>query len=153
MMQHKILGRIKRGKDGESVATVVYDSHKIKIRIRPDDEPFETTVRLAEDVVKRLKKLDAAAKRIIESELRETYNTGWSSYDEVQKDGSLKTIRNPKLSATAFKKKFSLKEVNVSGSKSVDFYYDDSGLFSGHYVIVGSSNGTDFSDAYAEMWG
>lgn len=154
-MKHDILGNVRKDKDrpDDSLATVQYRSRKIKIRIIPDDQALETTVNLAAEVVKRLPKLDKAAKSVIVAGLRKTYNGGWNEYDEVQKDGSLKTVKNPKLSATEFEKKFSLRAINVTGSEMVDFFYDDTGLFWGHSVIVNSLAGVDFSDARAELFG
>lgn len=146
---------VRKDKDspGDGVATIEYRSRKIKVRIVPDDQPFQTTVILAADVVKRLPKLDKAAKRVIVACLRKTYNDGWNEYDEVQNDGSLKTVRNPKLSAKDFEERFSLEAVQVTGGEMIQFFYDDSGLFWGHSVVVSSHAGVSFSGARAELLG
>jgi hypothetical protein len=122
-MHHYILGEIQRaeGDSGHGLATIEYDSRKVAIRIIPDDVPFETTLQLAAEVVTRLKELDGQAKQIIVADLREKYNGGWNEYDEAQEDGSLKTVSNPQLSESEFESKFSLVNVNVTGSEMVDF--------------------------------
>lgn len=154
-MNHDILGEIKRsaGDSGAGVASIEYESRNIEIRIDPDDQPFETTLKLAADVVRQLGEHDKAAKRIIVSDLRETYNGGWNEYDEVQDDGSLKAVSNPELSESEFEKHFSLLSVNVTGVTMVQLNYDDSALFWGHSVFVESLSGADFSDAHAELFG
>ncbi len=154
-MNHTILGDIKRreGESGDGVATVRYDSREIKIQIIPDDQAFETALKIAGEVVARLDELDEAAKGIIVAHLRETYNNGWNEYDEVQQDGSLKSVSNPRLSEAEFKQKFSLHAVNVTGKRMVDFFYEDSGLFWGHSVVVNSLAGADFTNARAELFG
>jgi len=154
-MQHGILGVIEPSDafQGDGVATIEYESREIQIHISPDGQPFETTLKLAVEVVKRLKELDKTAKRIIVADLRDCYNSGWNEYDQVQQDGTLKTVKNPQLSERDFGAKFSLVEVNVGGNRMIDFIYEDSGLFWGHSVIVTSLSGTDFSDAEAELFG
>jgi hypothetical protein len=153
-MKHDILGEVRRKrKSAHGIATIRYESRDIEVQIIPDDQPFETTLALAADVVGQLPKLDKAAKRAIVADLRDPYNDGWNEYDEVQADGSLKSVSQPKLSAAAFKEKFSLNAINVTGSDMVEFFYDDSGLFDGHAVIVCSLDGTDFGDAEAELAG
>jgi hypothetical protein len=93
---------------------------------------------LAAKVVGRLAELDKLAKGIAVADLRETYNSGWNEYDEVQEDGSLKTVTNPQLSEAEFEAKLSLQAVNVSGDRMLDFFYDDERMFWGHSVVVNS---------------
>lgn len=154
-MNHEILGEINRseGDSGAGVASIQYESRSIEIRINPDDQPFETTLKLAAGLVQKLGEYDRAAKRIVVSDLRETYNDGWNEYDEVQDDGSLKAVSNPELSESDFEKHFSLLSVHVTGITMVQLNYDDSSLFWGHSVFVESLKGADFSDAHAELFG
>ncbi len=154
-MQHDTLGEIERtdGNPFDGVAKVRYDSRDIKVGIIPDDQPFETTLTLAAEVVRRLPELDAIAKRVAVTDLRMTYNNGWNEYDEVQEDGSLKTVSNPQLSETEFEVKLSLNAVNVTGDRMIDFFYGDQGMFWGHGVLVSSLSGTDFNEARAEIFG
>lgn len=154
-MKHDILGEIKRTEGGVTagVATIRYGSRDIKIQIIPDDQPFETSLKLAAEVVGRLDELDHRAKRVAVADLRQTYNNGWNEYDEVQADGSLKTVSNPELPEAEFERKLSLNAVNVTGDQVIDFFYDDSGMFWGHSVVVNSLNGIDLSEARAELFG
>ena len=118
-----------------------------------DDQPFETTLKLAAEVVRQLPELDKVAKRVAVADLRESYNNGWNEYDEAQEDGSLKTVSNPQLSEAEFEAKLSLNAINVTGDRMIDFFYDDERMFWGHSVFVNSLNGTDFSEARAEIFG
>lgn len=154
-MRHEILGEIERTDGGpfDGVATIPYGSQDVEVEIICDDQPFEAVVKLAAEVVRCLPEFDKLAKRVAVADLRETYNGGWNEYDEVQADGSLKTVLHPQLSEAEFEAKLSLSAVNVTGDRGVNFFYDDQGMFWGHHVVVSSLNGTDFSDAYADIFG
>ena len=154
-MNSEILGNIETisSESPDYFATIKYGSRSIRIQIIPDDQRLETTLKLAADVVSHLNELDKVATRIIVEDLRGTYNSAWNEYDEVQEDGSLKTISNPQLSESQFEKSFSLTAVNVTGGQVVDLFYEDSGLFWGHSVVVTSLHGTDFTEAHAELFG
>lgn len=151
-MNHDFWGEITRnGEDG--VITIAYAGHAIDMRIISDGQPFKMAVQLATEVVEHLPEYDVAAKNIIVNDLCETYNNGWNEYDEVQADGSLKSVTNPPLTTAEFAQKFSLKSINITGNTVVELFYDDVGLFWGHAVWVQSLNGIDFSTAHAEILG
>jgi len=153
-MHHEILGEIiLDGESGDRIATISYGSRQVNVRLMPDDQAFEATLRLAEGVVGRLDEFDAIAKQVAVADLRETYNTGWNEFDEAQPDGSLKTVSNPQLSEAEFKRKLSLNAINVTGDQMIDFFYDDENMFWGHSVVVNSLNGLDFTKATAELFG
>jgi len=154
-MKHGILGELKRTDchPFDAVATIRYGSRDIKVGISRDDQPIETTLELAAEVVQRLAELDKLAKRIAARDLREGYNDGWNEYDEAQDDGSFKTVSNPKLSEAEFEAKLTLNAVNVTGDCMIDFFFDDERLFWGHSVFVNSLKGIDLSEARAEIFG
>lgn len=154
-MKHDILGEVKQsdGHPFDAVAMIRHGSRDIQIGLSRDNQPFETTLRLAAEVVSRLAELDELAKRVAARDLRETYNNGWNEYDEAQEDGSFKTISNPQLSEVEFEAKLSLNALNVSGNELVTFFYDDARMFWGHSVVVTSLCGADFSEAQAELFG
>jgi hypothetical protein len=154
-MKHDILGEVEKsdGHPFDAVATIPYGVGKIKLGIIREDQPFETTLKLAAEVIRRLPELDQLAKRVAVAELRDGYNSGWNEYDEAQEDGSLKTVINPQLSDAEFEAKLSLKAVNASGDRWIAFFYDDQRMFWGHSVVVNSLNGVDLSEAHAEIFG
>ncbi len=154
-MKHDILGEVEQSDchPFDAVAMIRYSSRNIKVGISRDGQPLQTTLKLAADVARCLPELDNLAKRIAAADLREAYNDGWNEYDEAQEDGSLKRVSNPKLSEAEFVAKLSLNAVNVSGETVIDFFYDDERMFWGHSVVVTSMNGTDFSEAHAEIFG
>lgn len=154
-MRYDILGEIEGQDDHpfEGVATVRYESRDIRVRIDADGQPFEVTLKLAVDVVRRLQELDSLAKRIAADNFLEVYNNGWNEYDESQEDGSLKAVSNPKLSAAQFIAKLSLTNVDVTGDQMITFYYDDEGMFWGHTIVIASLSGIEFRDAHAEICG
>jgi hypothetical protein len=154
-MKHDILGEIERtdGDVFDGVARIRYGSKEIKVQIIRDDQPLETTVQFAAEVALRLDELDKVAKRVASADLRATYDGGWNEYDEVQADGTVKTVSNPQLSEAEFEKKLSLNAINVTGDRMIDFFYDDEGMFWGHSIVVNSMTGTDLSEARAELFG
>ncbi len=155
-MKHDVLGAIQRpaGEVFDGVATIRHGQRDIKIQISRDDQPFETTLELAAEVVRRLPELDKSAKLIAVSDLRETYNNGWNEYDEAQEDGSLKAVSNPQLSEAEFEARLSLNAVNVTGDRHrLAFFYEDEGMFWGHSVVVNSIHGVDLGGAHAELFG
>ena len=154
-MKHDILGEVEQsdGHPFDAVAMIRYGSRDIKVGIIRDDQPLETTLNLAAEVVIRLAELDKLAKRVAARDLREGYNDGWNEYDEAQDDGSFKRVSNPKLSEAEFEAKLKLNAVNVTGERMIDFFYDDERMFWGHSVVVNSLNGVDFSEAHADIFG
>ena len=154
-MKHDILGEVEQsdGHPFDAVTTIRYGSRDIRFGISRDGQPLETALRLAADAVSRLAELDKLAKHVASRDLREGYNDGWNEYDEAQDDGSFKAVSNPKLSEAEFEAKLTLNAVNVTGDAMIDFFYDDERMFWGHSVFVNSLNGTDFSEARAEIFG
>jgi hypothetical protein len=154
-MKHDILGEVERsdGHPFDVVATICYGSRDVKVGMSGDDQTIETTLQLAGEVVRRLPELDKAAKRIATRDLREGYNEGWNEYDEAQEDGSFKMVSHPKLSEAEFEAKLSPIAVNVTDDRLIDFFYDNERMFWGHSAVVTSLNGTDFSEAHAELFG
>ena len=116
--------------------TIRYGSRDIKFGISRDDEPLETTLKLAVEVVNCLAELDKLAKKIAAKDLRDDYNAGWNEFDQAQDDGSFKTVSNAKLPEAEFEAKLTLDAVDVIGDRVIVFFYDDKGMFWGHYVIV-----------------
>lgn len=154
-MKHDLLREFEQsdGNPFDAVAIIRCGSRDIRVGIIGDDHPFELTLNLAAEVVSRVEELDKLAKRVAAKDLREMYNNGWNEYDEIQEDGSLKMVSNPHLSEAEFEGKLSLKAVNVSGAQMIEFFYADEQMFWGHCVVVRFRNGTDFSEAQAEIGG
>jgi hypothetical protein len=152
-MKHPILGDITPENDnGDGVARITYGHRSIEIRIIEDELPYDATVDVAASVVQNLLNLDSQAKQVAANQLTDTYNNGWNEYDEVQDDGTLKSVSNPKLTPDEFASKLTLKAVNVTGNM-LEFFYDDKNMFWGHSVIVNSMDGVAFTDTHAEIFG
>lgn len=154
-MKHDVLGEIQRPADGpfDAVAIIRYDGRDVRFQMDRDDQPLETTLELAAEVARNLAELDATAKRVAVADLREIHNNGWNAYDEVEEDGSLKSVANPQLSEAEFEARLSLTAVNVTGDLMIHFFYDDQGMFWGHAVVVYSGEGVDLAESHAELFG
>lgn len=145
-MKHPSLGNLtpKGGSEDALCGEVTYDNRIITFDIDRDADDIEEAINLAAEIISALSKYDNEAKTIISNDLLETYNSGWNEYDEVQEDGSFKTVIKPKLSDKEFVSQFSLKSVSISGNSCVELWYQESDLFWGHSVYVSTFDGVDF---------
>jgi hypothetical protein len=151
-MQHPTLGQLQE--DGEAViGTLLLNGVSISLRIDPDGAPLDQALALATNIAASLSEYDRISKDVIVRDLLETYNSGWNTYDETQEDGTVKTIINPELSASEFREKLTLYSISVMGNNCVDFSYENDDLFWGHNISVSSSDGADFTNADAALFG
>lgn len=151
-MQHPQLGTLEIGEES-GVGTLSFDCRSIPLIIELDDITLDDVLAFAAIIASSLETYDRISKEIITTDLLDTYNSGWNEYDEVQDDGTTKSVINPMLSSTEFKTRFVLSSVTITGDSSVDLRYDDGGLFWGHSVFVESLDGADFTNARAQLFG
>lgn len=154
-MNHPTLGRLEsKGIQGDSFeGEVKIDGNRIGLNIELDTAPQDQVFKFAENVVVSISSLKEKAKRIISRDLLETYNSGWNEYDEVQDDGSTKTVVNPQLDSDQFISQFELDSISICGTDCVEFWYKPNDLFWGHSVFVTSFDGFEFEDTNAQMFG
>ena len=152
-MHHDVLGDIAPAPHtGGGVASVLYQGRSIEVSIYEDEISYEGAIEEASKAVQALGELDKKAKQYAASQLTETYNGGWNEYEQVQQDGSFKSVTNPKLTESQFQEKLSLASINVTGLM-LEFFYENGGMFWGHSIIVTSFNGIKFNDLHAEIFG
>jgi hypothetical protein len=151
-VRHPQLGTLEIG-EKSGVGTLSFDGRSIPLRIELDGNSLDGVLSFASIIGSSLETYDRISKEIITTDLLETYNSGWNEYDEVQEDGTTKSVVNPMLSSAEFKARFVLSSVTITGDSSVDLWYEDGGLFWGHSVFVESLDGTDFTNARAQMFG
>jgi hypothetical protein len=132
---------------------LLYRGQSIPLRVESDDKTIEEALSFATVIASALAFYDQMSKDIIVASLLESYNSGWNEYDEVQEDGTTKSVLNPKLSATEFRERFILCGVNIGADTCASLWYEDGGLFWGHSVFVESLDGADFTNARAELAG
>lgn len=132
---------------------LAFGGRNIPLSISPDDKSLDQAIALAVEIVMSLEEYDRLSKETIVKDLLETYNSGWNEYDEVQEDGSITAVVNPKLTPDEFKNKMNLVGLSICGDCCVDLWYEDEGLFWGHSVFVGSLEGTNFASAQAQIFG
>ena len=154
-MNHPTLGPLKSNDADESSfeGKISIQGYELGLNIELDSETQESVFKFAEDVASSISTLDKKAKNIIGRDLLETYNSGWNEYDEVQDDGSTKTVVNPKLETEQFIKPFELESISVTGIDCIELWYKPNDLFWGHSVFVTSFDGTKFTDTKAQMFG
>lgn len=154
-MDHPTLGLLKpKDTDGNSYeGEIKSEGYKVALNIELDSAVQAEVFKFVESVVSYISSLDVKAKSIIGRDLLETYNSGWNEFDEVQKDGSTKTIVNPKLDSEQFTNQFELGSINVSGIDCIEFWYKPNELFWGHSVFVTSFDGIEFNDSNTQMFG
>ncbi len=154
-MNHPVLGHLEqKGNDrGSFEGRIKNREYNVGMNIELDTEAEEEVFKFAESVVYSLSILEAKAKVVIGQELLETYNSGWKEYDEVQDDGSTKTIVNPTLETEQFINHFELDSISICGSTLIEFWYKTNELFWGHSVYVTSFDGVKFEDTNVQMFG
>ncbi len=154
-MQHPTLGRLiaRANQQGAYSGTFKYEGKELSFDIDKDGDALEDAIELATKIINALEKYDIAAKAVISKDLLDTYNSGWNEYGEVQEDGTVKTVINPKLSAKEFEPQFKLAAVNICGRNSVELWYQENELFWEHSVCVSSFAGEDFTQAQAQLFG
>ena len=151
-MKHPQLGVLEL-KDDSTETMISFDGRKIPIRIELDGVAPDAVLSFAVIIANSLEAYDQISREIITTDLLDAYNSGWNEYDEVQADGTTESIVNPILSSAEFKAHFLLTSVTITGDSSVDLWYEDVKLFWGHSVFVGSLDGTDFTNARAQLFG
>lgn len=151
---NKILGELVSQKDCPEilVGRVENRSYCVSVEIDPDDCTIESATALAEKIISSLEEFDLIARKIINRDLLDVYNSSWNEYDQAKDDGSVETIRNPKLSPDEFQKFFTLTSVGICGDSCVDICYDPCDLFSGNSVYVTSFEGMDFGGSCAQLF-
>jgi hypothetical protein len=151
-VQHPHLGLLEVDEKSARGALSI-DGRKIPLRIGLDDKTFEEALSLATAIAGSLADYDQISKDIIAKNLLDSYNDGWNEYDEIQEDGSLKSVVDPKLSPAEFKRRFVLNGLDITGDRCVSLWYECGTLFWGHSVCVESLNGADFTNAMAQLFG
>lgn len=154
-MNHLTLGRLelKETEEGSYESEVNADGTNIGLSIELDSAPQEQVFKFAEKVVNSISNLNEKSKSVIVRDLLDTYNSGWNEYDEVQEDGSIKTVVNPTLDSSQFISQFELSSISICGTECVELWYKPNDLFWGHSVFVTSFDGLKFEDANAQMFG
>ncbi|MDR2011561.1 MAG: DUF2262 domain-containing protein [Rhodanobacter sp.] len=151
-MQHPTLGNLQED-EGAVIGYLLLNGASISLRVDPDEVSIDQALSLATTIATSLSEYDRISKDVIVRDLLETYNSNWSSYDETQEDGSIKTVANPELSPDEFKSKLTLYSVSIRGDSCVDLSYENDDLFWGHNISVSSSEGADFANSEAELFG
>lgn len=154
-MNHPTLGQlVAKGAGLNAFAGEVnVDGNIIGLNIDLDSSPQDQVLKFAEEVVLFIANLQGKAQAVLSRDLLATYNSGWNEYDEVQQDGSINTVVNPKLDSGQFIRQFELDSIAICGTDSVEFWYKPNDLFWGHHVVVTSFDGLEFKDAQAQIFG
>ncbi|MBC2601627.1 DUF2262 domain-containing protein [Puniceicoccus vermicola] len=103
-----------------------------------EGEEFSELAKQAQEIWKKIKKLDQDARDCAVSELLETKNGFWLN------DG------DSEISEKAFRKQMTLDYLNLDSNGSVEFAYNDGDLFWGHTIVVRGNHDTGFTDAGIE---
>lgn len=151
-MRHPQLGVLEIN-DNSGIGTLSFDGRTIPLRIELGGIALDEVLSFAAIIANSLEAYDRISKEIITTDLLDAYNSGWNEYDEVQEDGTTMSVVNPVLGSAEFKVHFVLTSVTITGDSSVDLWYEDVGLFWGHSVFVESLDGTDFTNARAQLFG
>ncbi len=154
-MEHPELGELRPSDEHRDLyeVSLQYRGRMIQLVIDLEGEPFEKVMDFATAVRASLSLIEANARHVACRDLLEVYNNGWNEFDELQPDGSYKTVRNPKLTAQQFGERLNLDTIMVNGQDYLTVCFDEEDLFWGHWIEVRSPSGIDMLKAQADLSG
>jgi hypothetical protein len=151
-MHHPQLGQLETKGESLHGNTVLVD-RIIPIHIELDGVALDEALSLTVTIASSLSVYDQISKDVIIRDLLEMYNSGWNEYEEVQDDGSFKSVVNPQLNAQDFINRVKLVSVSITGDSCVELWYNDDGLFWGHSILVQSLEGPKTESFEAQIVG
>ena len=113
------------------------ENKKIEISIDPDDVDIEKTIALANNILSHFSIHEANARKVVIDTYLDNYNENWAD----EEDGF------PKMDREEFNSNLSLYAINFLSDSSVDFFYNDNGMYGNHSLIAQSFDGENFDNA------
>lgn len=134
------------------LGSVSLDAREIELRIDHSEQDLADCTALAREAVKILPDLERSAREIATERLLREHNDHWRIFARARSDGAMEEVETPLLTHEIFASRLRLTALFVS-APSLEFTFDDDGLFAGHTVCVTSFDGIALSDAQASLFG
>ena len=125
--------------DGSLCGAFEFKSKEVTINLDRDGEPAEQNLALAKKFLTNLEKYEKAALEKLYKDCFSMFNDDWRDEEE------------PRLNKEQFLARFTLTHIWFLSTDSVDFYYDDDGMFGNHSMIPQVFDGETFE--YVQMYG
>ncbi|ATA89185.1 hypothetical protein [Capnocytophaga stomatis] len=116
----------------DNQATVLFNEKPLTLVLEPDGEPIESTLKLVNSLIPKLKEMDAKAKNYLAKECLDTYN------DEIRKGDE------PTLDLLSFENQLVLDEISFVGDELMLFFYK--GILADFTWMTSSSDGENFDE-------
>lgn len=134
------------------LGSVSLDAREIELRIDHSEQDLADCIAHAREAVKLLPELERSAREIATEGLLPEHNDHWRIFSRARSDGAMEGVDTPLLTREVFVARLRLTALVVS-APSLEFMFDDDGLFAGHTVCVTSFDGIVLSDAQASLFG
>ena len=140
-MYDSVLDNLKPNEngDGSLLGSFEYKGQMVTINLDRDGEPAERNLALARKFLTDLPLYENAALERLYEDCFSMYNDDW----RVEED--------PILDKAQFLNRFTLNHIWFLSIDSVDFFYDDDGMFGNHSMIIQSFDGENFT--HVQMYG
>ncbi len=133
MNVQEILQQLKpTGEWDEMKGSFIWNGRKVSMSVVPDEATLEDALALARRLLENFDDFSRRSKDELLKECFAMYNDDW------RQEG------DPVLTAEEFLGNFHLTAINILGDKSVDFFYDESGMFGNHCMIPQIFDGENF---------
>lgn len=120
---------------------ISFKGKSLPLSLDPDDLTIEETLLLANKIVGKINYYEKKAMDKIVNDFLEIYNDSWSD----AANGF------PILNEVEFRKNLILNGINFLSNSSIDFFYNENGMFGNHLLIAQSFDGENFE--YSDMYG
>jgi hypothetical protein len=78
--------------DNSGTGTLSFDGRAVPLSIELDGIALDEVLSFAANIASFLERYDRISKEVITTDLLDMYNSGWNEYDEVQEDGTTKSV-------------------------------------------------------------
>ncbi|GIZ14691.1 hypothetical protein [Capnocytophaga catalasegens] len=116
----------------DNQVTILFNEKPLTLVLEPDGEPIESTLKLVNSLIPKLKEMDAKAKNYLAKECLDTYN------DEILKGDE------PTLDLLSFENQLVLDEISFVGDDLMLFFYK--GILEDFTWMASSSDGENFDE-------
>ena len=131
---------------------VQWNGRVIEMRLEHRGRDANASIALARAAVTAMTSLESRAREVAADCLLGEYNTSWRVFSRAREDGVVEECDSGLLTREAFASRLQVRGLLVS-PPSIEFEFDDDGMFAGHAVFVTAFDGVQFSDVQATLFG
>jgi len=131
---------------------VQWNGRVFEVRIEHRGRDANASIALARAAVTAMASLESRAREVAADCLLREYNTSWRTFSRAGADGAMEECETAILKREVFAALLQILGLLVS-PPSIEFEFDDDGMFAGHAVFVTAFDGVEFSNVQATLFG